>query len=113
MERPYNRLPMRRVAATVCLLLLAACSGDEAPKPVSEPGEKLYPIRGVLLSRNESSNTILMDHEAIPGFMEAMKMDYSVRGADVAALPPDNSRIEARLHVTERAYWLTDVKQIP
>jgi hypothetical protein len=54
-----------------------------------------------------------MDHEAIPGFMEAMKMEYPVRGAKVAALPPDNSRIEARLHVTDRGYWLTDVKKIP
>ncbi|HEX8619328.1 MAG TPA: hypothetical protein VF911_17225 [Thermoanaerobaculia bacterium] len=102
----------RHAALAVLLLMIAACGGDDAPKPVSEAGEKLYPVRGVLLNRNESANTIFMDHEAIPGFMEAMKMDYSVRGTDVAALPPDNSRIEGRLHVTERAYWLTDVKKI-
>jgi len=42
-----------------------------------------------------------------------MKMDYAVRGAEVADLPPDGKRVEARLHVTERAYWITDVKQIP
>jgi protein SCO1/2 len=104
---------MKRFAALFLLLLLAACGGDGAPKPVSEAGEKLYPVRGVLLNRNETANTIFMDHEAIPGFMEAMKMDYIVRGAEVAALPPDNSRIEARLHVTESGYWLTDVKKIP
>jgi protein SCO1/2 len=103
---------MTRRAALILLLLLAACGGDDAPKPVSEAGEKLYTVRGVLLNRNESANTIFMDHEAIPGFMEAMKMDYSVRGVKVQALPPDNSRIEARLHVTDRAYWLTDVKKI-
>ena len=45
--------------------------------------------------------------------MTAMKMDYSVRGADVKTLPADRKRIEAKLHVTDRAYWLTDVKQIP
>jgi hypothetical protein len=42
-----------------------------------------------------------------------MKMDYAVRGAEVKSLPPDKSRIEAKLHVTERAYWITDVKRIP
>jgi protein SCO1/2 len=103
---------MRRLTAVLFLLILAACGGDDAPKPVSEPGEKLYSVKGVLLTRNESANTIFMDHEAIPGFMEAMKMDYAVRGTEVAKLPPDNSRIEARLHVTDRAYWLTDVKKI-
>lgn len=103
---------MKYAVAMLFVLLLAGCGGEEAPKPVSEPGEKLYTVRGVILSRNETANTVHMDHEDIPGFMTAMKMDYSVRGADVAALPPDNSRVEARLHVTERAYWITDIKKI-
>lgn len=95
-------------------LALAACSGeDAAQRPVSEPGEKLYTVRGVILSRRASDNTVHMDHEEIPGFMAAMKMDYAVRGADVAQLPADGKRVEARLHVTDRAYWITDVKPIP
>ena len=105
---------MRRVGVAVLIVaLLASCSGEKADKPVSEPGEKLYTVRGVILSRSESGNTVHMDHEEIPGFMAAMRMDYAVRGADVKALPPDNARVEARLHVTERAYWITDVKPIP
>jgi protein SCO1/2 len=107
---------MRRVAAVSLLLvfsLLLACAEAEKPKPVSEPGEKLYTVRGVILSRNAGGSSVNMDHEAIPGFMEAMKMDYPVRGADVTTLPPDGSRVEAKLHVTDRGYWITDVKRIP
>ena len=103
---------MRRVAGLVALFLLLACS-REAPKPLSEPGEKLYTVRGVILSRNATANTLHVDHETIPGFMEAMRMDYSVRGAEVDDLPPNKSRFEARLHVTERAYWITDVRKLP
>ena len=103
---------MRPASLLVLTLLVAACAGEEAPKPLSEPGEKLYKVRGVILSRDASRNTVNMDHEEIPGFMAAMVMDYSVRGADVSALPPDRSRVEATLHVTERAYWITDVKTI-
>lgn len=102
--------------AVLLLAVLAslACSGDDAAKkPVSEAGEKLYTVRGVILSRRAADNTVHMDHEEIPGFMAAMKMDYAVRGAEVAQLPPDGKRVEARLHVTERAYWITDVKAIP
>ena len=104
---------VKRVAVVLLFSLALACSDKTEPKPLSEPGEKLYPVRGVVLSRNASDNSLRVDHEAIPGFMEAMTMDYSVRGAKVETLPADKSRIEATLHVTQRSYWVTDVKRIP
>jgi protein SCO1 len=103
---------MKRIAILFVVLFLFACT-EEKPKPLSEPGERLYTVRGIVLSRNTADNSVNVDHEEIPGFMTAMKMDYSVRGADVKTLPADGKRIEAKLHVTDRAYWLTDVKQIP
>ena len=104
---------MKRATLLLIALVVIACGEKEQPKPLSEPGEKLYTVRGVILGRRVSDNTVNLDHEAIPGFMQPMVMDYQVRGADVASLPPDKTRIEARLHVTDRAYWITDVKPIP
>lgn len=104
---------MKRAILSIVAAFLLACSAEEAPKPLSEPGEKLYTVRGKILSRDTTENTVNMDHEAIPGFMEAMVMDYAVRGAKVETLPPDGSRVEARLHVTELAYWITEVRAIP
>lgn len=103
---------MRLASAVLLAILLVACA-DEPVKPLSEPGEKLYPVRGTILSRRAADNTLHMDHEEIPGFMAAMKMDYAVRGAKVDELPRNGTRVEARLHVTQRAYWITDVKPIP
>lgn len=105
---------MKRALALTALVLVAlACAEAEKPKPLSEDGEKLYDIRGKILSRNAGDNTLRVDHEKIEGFMEAMIMDYSVRGAKVAELPADNARFAAKLHVTDGGYWLTDVKPIP
>ena len=104
---------MKRLSLLLLVLTVLACGDREQPKPLSEPGEKLYVVRGVILSRDADRNTLNVDHEAIPGFMEAMTMDYAVRGAKVQALPADKKRIEAKLHVTERSYWITDVKAIP
>jgi protein SCO1/2 len=105
----------RSVAAVAALLMMLACSKGEGwqSKPVSEAGEKLYTVKGKILSRDAGENSVRMDHEAIPGFMEAMVMDYSVRGAGVDSLPENGARIEARVHVTERAYWITDARRIP
>lgn len=106
---------MRRAASVIVVaLVLIACSDSEKkPKPLSEPDEKIYELRGRVLTRDMGDNTVRVDHEAIPGFMEAMTMDYSVRGSKVPALPPDGTRIEAKLHVTNTGYWLTDVKKVP
>lgn len=103
---------MKPLAAIFAVLLFAACSAEKE-RPLSEAGEKLYTVRGIVLSRNAADNSLNVDHEPIPGFMEAMVMDYNVRGAEVGTLPADKSRIEAKLHVTDRGYWITDVKQIP
>jgi len=109
---------MQRVSPLLLLLVIAvafACGGHEssATKPVSVAGEKLYDLRGRIVSHDLEDNSLNIDHEAIPGFMEAMKMDYEVRGATVAKLPPDGTRIAAKLHVTDDEYWITGVQRVP
>ncbi|HEV8657888.1 MAG TPA: copper-binding protein [Thermoanaerobaculia bacterium] len=106
---------MRGAAAVIALAVtVIACSESEKkPKPLSEPGEKLYTLRGQVVGHSADDNTLRIDHEAIPRFMDAMTMDYSVRGAKVTELPPAGSRVEAKLHVTDNGYWLTDVKKAP
>jgi protein SCO1/2 len=103
---------MRRALLLASLVLLSFACGKQQ-KPLSEPGEKLYTLKGTILSRDASDNSLRVDHEAVPGFMEAMTMDYPVRGAKVAQLPPDKAKVEAKLHVHDERYWLTDVKKAP
>lgn len=103
---------MRRATVVLVILFLAACD-RERPKPLSEPGERLFPLRGVIVSRNIDDNSLRIRHEAVPGFMAAMTMDFGVRGTDVQSLPADGTNIAATLHVTERAFWITGVKRIP
>ena len=98
----------RAVVLSILLLVTAASCGDRQAQP-----EKIYTLKGTIVARDPHDNTLRVDHEAIPGFMEAMTMDYSVRGAKVAELPPDKTRVDARLHVTDDGYWLTDIKKAP
>jgi protein SCO1/2 len=100
-----------RHAALLFVLLIVACSDTAKDRPLSEPGERTYGVRGVIEGRDAGDNVLRVKHEEIKGFMAAMTMDFSVRGADVTQLPPDGTNIEATLHVTDRAFWLTGVRR--
>jgi protein SCO1/2 len=99
---------------TFALILALACGKakvSNADKPLSVPGEKTYTMAGKIVGRDASENSLTIDHEAIPGYMEAMTMDYIVRGAKVDALPPNGTAITATLHVTgDNGIWITAVR---
>lgn len=103
---------MKRAVLLLLAIFVLACSEEPSwkAKPASEPGERVYPITGVINNRDAVDNIVNVKHEKIEGFMEAMTMDYSVRGADVKSLPPDGARFVAKVHVTGTGYWLTDVQ---
>jgi protein SCO1/2 len=99
---------------TFALILALACGKakiSNADKPLSVAGEKAYTMTGKIVGRDASENSLKIDHEAIPGYMEAMTMDYIVRGAKVDALPPNRTAMTATLHVTDgNGIWITNVR---
>jgi protein SCO1 len=69
------------VAAAMLGLLLTfggttGCHGSQGDE--SSP-EKWYPVRGVIVSTDEARGEVTLQHEAIPGFMEAMTMPYKLK----------------------------------
>jgi protein SCO1/2 len=99
---------------TFTLILALACGKakiSNADKPLSVPGEKIYAMAGKIVGRDAAENSLTIDHEAIPGFMEAMTMDYIVRGAKVDSLPQNGTAITATLHVTDdKGIWITGLR---
>ena len=67
-------------------------------------------MTATIVSRDPGANTVNLDNKEIPGVMEAMKMDYALRGAKASALPPDGTAVSATLHERDGQYWVTDVK---
>lgn len=96
---------MRLLAVTFTVLFLA-CGGKHPAAP-----EKTYPMTATIVSRDPSGNLVTMDNKDIPGVMEAMRMDYELRGAKVASLPPDGTPVDATLHEQDGRVWVTDVKR--
>jgi protein SCO1 len=51
-------------------------------KPVS-PGEKRYHVRGVVVSTDPAKGAVTLDAEAIPGYMDAMIMPYTLKNPTI------------------------------
>ena len=60
---------------------------------------KTYPIRGRIVSVQGSD--IMLDHEAVPGFMEAMTMSYKLKDPSIASELHPGDRITATLLVSK------------
>ena len=86
----------------VALALAVGCS--------KQPPEKTYPMTATIVSRDTRGNTVNLDNKAIPGVMEAMKMDYPLRGTTVESLPPNGTPVDVTLHERDGEFWVTDVK---
>ena len=108
------------LAATVALA--AGCkSRRELPanapsRPAITPGApvsasaKRYPLKGVITAVDFSKPAITVAHEDIPGFMEAMTMEFPVRDdPKVVALLRPGDRIEARLVIDGKVFFLENV----
>lgn len=67
---------MRRqfIVLTLILAVDLACGS----KPESKGASRHYPVSGRVIALDAKNQTVSLDAAAIPGYMEAMRMDYPV-----------------------------------
>ena len=89
----------------IAALLLAGCHAG--PKPdadfAASSAVKTYKLRGKVVSTNAPALEVTLNHEAIPGFMDAMTMPYKVRDANILSELHSGDVITADLLVSQRS----------
>ena len=86
---------MRRLLASsfLVLIVLAGCHSGQKPPAQPNAGQnyKVYHLRGKVVSIDAAKGEVTVNHEAIPGFMEAMTMPYKLKDASILGeLHPDD-----------------------
>ncbi|HXC96402.1 MAG TPA: SCO family protein [Edaphobacter sp.] len=76
------------------LALLFGCHQDSTI-PASSGSQKTFTIRGKIVSA--SSGHVTLDGEAVPGFMEAMTMDYKLKNPGISSELHPGDRITAKV----------------
>jgi protein SCO1/2 len=65
--------------------VLAGCRSSQGPKDQPGAGVSVYHLRGKVVSTDAAHGIVVIDHEDIPGFMEAMTMPYQLKDPSVIA----------------------------
>jgi protein SCO1 len=98
---------MRIIPACVLMALLAAIGCHSNPKTESSPAAasnyKTYHLRGKVVSTNSGTGEVTLNHEAIPGFMEAMTMPYKLKDPQILSDLHPGDTITADLLVSQGA----------
>ncbi len=110
MKLSIDRPAARPGAAAFALALLAfasvsllGCRGTE------KANEKRYPLKGKVVSVMKEDQRVVVDHEAIPGFMGAMTMPYLVKDSkDLNRMKPGDA-IQADVVVSDDGVWLENI----
>lgn len=79
---------MRLISACILMALLAIAGCHSSSKPddqstTAAPNYKTYHLRGKVVATNSSTGEVTLNHEAIPGFMEAMTMPYKLKDPSI------------------------------
>jgi protein SCO1/2 len=92
--------------ALACLLIYSMLAGCRMG---SREPEQRYELKGKVLSVDQRGATVTIAHEAIPGYMEAMAMPFSLKDERVFKFIAPNDRVQATLVVAGSRSWLEDL----
>jgi protein SCO1/2 len=84
------------------IFLLAGCHSRSASHGDTEASSyKTYKLRGKIVSTKPSTGEVVVNHDAIPGFMEAMTMPYKVKDVNILSELHPGDVIAADLEVPQ------------
>ncbi len=84
-------------------------AASSAASSASSSATKQYSVRGKVVSVDAKDGVISLDTEAIPGFMEAMSMAYTLQDPSVASELHPGDRITAQLHLGAQGAVLSEI----
>lgn len=99
------------IVLTLGVVSLPGCNKNSGPQNTSssQTAVKRYHLKGKVVSVDKRANMVNVDGEAIPGFMDAMMMPYSVKPAGELDKLTAGDNITADVVVQDDNSWLENI----
>jgi protein SCO1 len=89
-------------ALSLSLIVVGCRSAPPRSSASIEPQQfKTYPLRGKVVSTDAATGEVTLDHQAIPGFMQAMTMPYKLRDTRILSELHPGDELTADLLVSQ------------
>jgi len=105
MSHKFSRFPPWLALFCLCSLAVFSLACNRGAGSA-----KRYALKGKVVSIDKNAGTANIDSEAIPGFMEAMIMPYTIKPASTLNQLQPGDLITADVLVEPDKYWLENVK---
>lgn len=69
-----------------------------------------FTVRGVVRETRPAKSQLVVKHEEIPGYMDAMTMPFQVRDPKILESVKAGDAITFQLHVTDKDHWIDGLK---
>jgi protein SCO1 len=107
-----NRVFLLAAAALAACLVVSGCkhSSPDVSQETSASGPvKQYPVKGKVVSTDVARGEVVLDAEAIPGYMDAMAMPYKLKNpTEISELHPGD-HLTATLMLTDQSEQLDHI----
>jgi len=101
-----KRLPLCLFAL---LIAFTGCHRNSSQTGRSPSGEKSYHVRGVVVSTDAAKGAVTLDTDAVPGYMDAMIMPYSLRNPGIISELHPGDTITADLFASDSESALDNI----
>ena len=81
------RTTLRQFAGVIILALLLACRPNAADAPRASATAQRYDLKGKVISVDKPQKRVTLEHEEIPGYMDAMTMPFAIRDGEMLGRP--------------------------
>lgn len=103
--------PLAVAVLNLLIFPIGKSDGISSPPAVGATVVQTYPAKGVVQEIRTNSQTVVIKHEAISNYMDAMIMPFKVAEPSALANLSPGDEVTFQLHVTETASWVDQIKK--
>ena len=98
------------LAGVLALILVLTACKDRVPSTTPEPSVASYGVTGVVQKLETDGKTVVIKHQTIPNYMQAMTMPFEVKDTNELQMLKAGDKVTFRMQVASNEAWIEKIQ---